>query len=127
MFSSCYSIPQAWRSMIDRSAITLLIVSSVNFSQLVQVSQTLDINAGIGGNSQLDFPSLINATSVSLIGNMSSLTMPNLANALMEDQKTGLFQNVGFQVVALATAPLVVDLPLLSNATGINLQGNLQK
>jgi hypothetical protein len=113
--------------MIDRSAITLLIVSSVNFSQLVQVSQTLDINAGIGGNSQLDFPSLINATSVSLIGNMSSLTMPNLANALMEDQKTGLFQNVGFQVVALATAPLVVDLPLLSNATGINLQGNLQK
>ena len=55
------------RHLVDR----LLIVLSVNFSQLVQVDSKLYVNANFIGDSALDFPSLVNASSIELIGNMS--------------------------------------------------------
>jgi hypothetical protein len=49
-----------------------LIVFSINFSQLAQVDQSLYINADITtADGSLDFPSLMNASSVVLVGNMS--------------------------------------------------------
>ena len=51
---------------------SMLIVSSVNLSQLTQVDQSLYINADITtADGSLEFPSLVNASSVLLAGNMS--------------------------------------------------------
>ena len=52
--------------------------------------------------------------------------MPNLAVALAENLGLGLYDTFGLQIGSYGV-PLVVDFPSLSNATGIQLLGDIKR
>ena len=122
----------------------MLIVHRVTFPALARVDTTLYLSANFPPPSIVDFPSLVNVSSMSVIGNLSryhffhsyllfvanasSLSLPELAVASIE-QTADLYENYGLQIGNLATplTPLSVNLPSLYNASGLNIFGFFQK
>jgi len=115
----CGSLANANTIIIEGTA------PKLNFTSLQQVEDRLSIQVvpdttAKANSSDLVFPALRNATSISLTGHIASLSMPNLEVALSEN--SGVYTNNGIEIENYGD-PLVLDFPLLYNASGIKLTG----
>ncbi|OBT62524.1 hypothetical protein VE03_07345 [Pseudogymnoascus sp. 23342-1-I1] len=106
-------------------------LKTISFPSMTVVNSTITLN-GID-DCYLDFPSLTNTEGLSIIGNMTSMNFPVLANTgrltvsrnPAGDADGNLYQRNYLLIDRVDQIPLDISFPALRNASNIYLQGNI--